>query len=689
MAEKKRKKKKKKRRKVRSEKRYGENSIREIIATQLSGLSEREREIALKALRAEFSDDIVDDALAILYDPDYKSRPVSIEQYLEDPYYLGWDDIYDVWKNELNDLFHPANKYQEWILGGCIGGGKTTAAVRAFTYIIYRYSRLRDPHAFYGLSAASLTVFGIYSVTKIQAQDVAFGKIRFMLENIPYFKKRFPVVERIKRVIRFSRYKRAQVISGSKEFHAIGMDLFAFLLDEGNFFQGPGKKSSLKEIKENVTEALKIYNNALRRIRSRFMQTGGGFPGMVFLISSKGNENAFLEEHIRNAEDRIRSGEVKLTEFAIWEVKPSHLFIKPKFRVQVGDATFESYILREDEEPRNPAKVIEVPGEYYEDFVIDCEQALRDHAGISTTGVSALIKDREAIVECISDEIRHPFGRQSIKLDYRTRDRLEDYFLAEQLFVVRNSRYYPRFHPQSGRFVHVDIALSNDAAGLAIGHVGEFRRVKRMREDRMTYYEDVVPIIWIDLMLQILPPGKGGEIGIDKIRQFIVNLRDMGLPILSVSADGYQSAGMLQILGSLDLPFATARLSVDRNDDPYCELRNAILERRIVYYQYDPFLKEVRNLIHDIDKRKVDHPENNPDGSKGSKDVSDAVAAVVYQCMQQPLTITNLDSEPVPLHVLAKQHGLEPNPENLGEKLLKRAGEMARVHSLRRRREDV
>lgn len=614
------------------------NAARERLAL----IPKEDREFALTLLEDAITGGQQYDAL---YSIDFKRKPVDIEQFLDDPMYMGsilYEDpnepgLWPRWRDELLDLFSPSTRYQEWILGGAIGVGKTTTVAIALTYMIYLLSCLRMPHKYYGLLGNMLMVFGVYSITKVQATDVAYGKVRWNLEHIPYFKRRFPLVEKTIRYTTFERNKRIRMIAGSREFHAVGMDLFAFVLDEGNFFKKnqAKTKTSIAEAQEAVTEAYKIYHQAFTRIESRFGKAGGGFAGMVFMISSKSSDLAFLEEHIKRQEKKIKEGKVKLTEFAIWDVRPKRYYILPKFEVEVGDETYSSRILKEHDVPRDPSKVIQVPGEYLDDFTMNVDQALRDHAGISTIDTTALIRDREAIMGCVTDKIEHPFTRQSIVLDYRGRAGLMDYFNPDSMLEIKRSRRLPIHHPQAARFCHVDLALTGDSAGLAIGHVAGMTRVKRMRDDGSFYYEDQ-PEIWIDFMLQIVPPAGSGQISIQKIRQFIIYLRATGLPIIFVSTDGYQSADMHQILRTLDEPFDSRVFSVDRTDEPYCFLRNAILEDRLRYYNYAPFLKEVRHLIHDLSARKVDHPLYFEDGSRGSKDISDAVAAVVTQCIETP-----------------------------------------------------
>ena len=53
-------------------------------------------------------------------------------------------------------------------------------------------------------------------------------------------------------------------------------------------------------------------------------------------------------------------------------------------------------------------------------------------------------------------------------------------------------------------------------------------------------------------------------------------------------------------------------------------------------YEYQPYIDEVLDLERNVKpnrQNKVDHPQKASKGGKGSKDVSDAVAGVVWLCL--------------------------------------------------------
>lgn len=573
-----------------------------------------------------------------VWEKDFLRVPVTIEQFLDDDYYLGsmTKDLFPIWRKELCNVFRPNTPVHEWIFGGAIGAGKTTIASIGLTYLTYYLSCLRDPHQYYGLMPGSTIVIGVYSVSKQQSYDTSFSKIQSFIDDSPYFRECFPRVKHIKSKIVFQNGK-IQVIAGSKELHAIGLDMWAFLLDEANFLQSKSSREDASSM------AYKIYNAARNRLKSRFMGADGAIPGMVMLVSSKKTHRSFLETHIDEVREEIKRGTVHLSEFSQWEVHPATNYTKEKFLVEIGDTVHPSRVLKDGVSPRPGAEVIEVPGEYCEEFERDVETALREIAGIATYGVCPLIHDKSIITANVSKDLEHPFVRESVTLDVQTDVSLDTFFIPERLFLVRRSHYAPKYDAHSPRFVHIDIGLTGDCMGMAMGHPGPFKEVTRQRGDG-TYYRDMCPSIIMDFMLRIKPP-EGSEIDISKARSFVISLRDMGMPIIKVTTDGFQSRDLTQIMRKLD--FESNVYSIDRTDEAYLYLRQTLLEKRLVTYPYRPFEIEVSDLERDIDARKVDHPEvSSITGLAGSKDVSDAVAGVVSSILIDPRALSEYSGTP-------------------------------------------
>jgi len=149
-------------------------------------------------------------------------------------------------------------------------------------------------------------------------------------------------------------------------------------------------------------------------------------------------------------------------------------------------------------------------------------------------------------------------------------------------------------------FVHVDMAKNRDAAGVAMSH-----------------YDHKMDKVVVDLMLSIRAP-KGDQLRLERFRQLVYELTNMGFAIGQVSVDSWQSVEFQQELALRG--YNVKQYSVDRTTEAYDTLVELMLAGRIDYY-YDPvFITEFQQLSL-IEGKKVDHPEG------GSKDLTDAVAA--------------------------------------------------------------
>lgn len=591
----------------------------------LDGLSQAERAYVQQCID-EMVDTGVSSTARQLAEADYKWMPVSCEQFLSDPYYMGGDPtaaLFPKCREALIDIFDGGKPPVEVILAGAIGWGKTTMAGLGICYEMYTMGCLRNPHAFYGIMPGAPITFALYSVSKEQSADSAFGKIISWIEQSPYFKEKMPKVGKHTTRAKFAGTP-ILLITGSQEVHAIGKDVYSFLLDEANFL------TSKNAGEDDQSRAYAIYTNAKDRLRSRFMDGEGEIPGKVWLISSKRTHASFLEKHVADSKDDISEGRTKLYEYSQWAVRPPEKFKKPKFQVEVGDRIYPSRILQPGEDARQGAEVIIVPGEYRESFEKDIDSALRNMAGVATVSMCPLFRDKTVIERCITDELAHPFTRPEITTDINDDVGIETYFRPEVLFQVKMSRYLLRSCPDAPRFMHVDIGLTSDSMGIACVHQSGWKTVRRTRGDG-TWYEDKAPVVTADFVIRIAPP-KGSEIDLSKMRAFIISLRDMGMHIWRVTLDGYQSRDTMQLLRKLD--FDAVLYSVDKTDDAYMTLRQAYTESRIRHYAYPTLQRELGELERNIEEGTVNHPKTSPStGLPGSKDVADALAGATYNCL--------------------------------------------------------
>lgn len=590
----------------------------------LDSLSECEQAVVLEWVSSAVVDGKVENAFwDTLWDVDYIRRPVSIETFLTDEYYLGKEtaNLHPLWMRDLKKVYAPNSRISEWIFTGAIGTGKSTIACAGMAYKLYLLSCLRNAARYYGLLPGSLMVFGIYSLTKKQVSDTGYYKLKQFLDMSPFFKRDFPRDMLLDSKVVFQKAS-LQVIPGSRSLHSMGLDLFSFLLDEVNFM----KAKFDPETQQMSGQAYELYNSTHARLMSRYMRPGGILPGMMFLVSSRGSKTAFLEERIKLAS---KLDSAYISDYALWDTKPKHRFILPHFNVEVGDKLASSRLLDGGTKARPGAQVIDVPGEFRRAFEEDIDRALRDIAGVATYNLSPLIRDRESVQDAVKDWLKSPFTTDKVTANLNDNTQLSSFFSREKVCRVENSQWVPRLNPGAPRCIHVDLSLRRDCAGIAMSHLGGMRRVKRLTvvgDDAGSESDVTAPYVFVDFMLRIVPPV-GSEIDLSKIRGFIVFLSKL-YNVVSITFDGFQSADSRQLLVKQGLP--ATLLSVDRNDLPYLTLRNALFERRLAYYNYQPAINELLDLTHDTDRAKVDHPEKASDDGPGRKDVADALCGSVH-----------------------------------------------------------
>lgn len=598
--------------------------IEEQLRKEMGSLSEEER-AALEILLAELRTGNTEGLFNALAESEYRTKPVSMAQFVKDPYYLGntCENIYPKLLEDLIELF--SGGYHESIFTGSIGWGKTFAASVGVCRVLYELSCLHDPYKTLGIAKDTNISLVCLSVNEQLATKVAFENIASKIKASPYFQKNFPF-EPTKKELRFpnSIWVAARATTDTS---SLGLNVIGGLLDETNFMPTKGKDAARYG---SVDHAEVIYNSIQRRMKSRF-QKKGKLPGMLFIVSSKKTSEDFTARRIRQARG---DPSVFVRDYALWDVKREN-YADEVFHVIVGNEQTPSKILDPSEaaalkvkQPENTT-LLEVPEDFRPDFEADLEGSIRDLAGCATVAISPFIQRREKILEAVEQDKRtygpnrHPFSTVSYDpskggsflWEKMIRD-IEERQMPGVSATVRR----PIINPQAPRHIHIDPALRNDALGFCMAHIAGWKDVIR-RSDQGTQYMERAPVYVVDLVLQVLPPP-GEEIILGDIRRIIYELHGHGYMITHVSLDSFQSRDTLQQLQQKG--YAADLVSVDTSMEPYETLKTAIYENRLFVYDYPPLLKELQQLEKDAVRRKVDHPP------KGSKDVADALAGCCY-----------------------------------------------------------
>lgn len=188
--------------KYRSFRTHEEN--KKLLLEEIKNLTPEEK-AAFRVLLKEMAEEKAPEEPSLLDyigNAEFKQRPVDIETFVKDPYYLGdtCENIFPVLLQDLKKIFTEG--YNEVILTGAIGIGKSYLASIGVCRVLYEISCLKDPHKSFGLAKDSNISVVVLSVNETLAVKVAFENIATKIENSPYFEKNFPF-KKMKKEMKF------------------------------------------------------------------------------------------------------------------------------------------------------------------------------------------------------------------------------------------------------------------------------------------------------------------------------------------------------------------------------------------------------------------------------------------------------------------------------------------------------
>ena len=575
------------------------------ILDVLAGLSEsnRRRQCVnlLKDYRASGGGKVEFNAMKSSYG--MIAKPVGMREFIQSPEYMdAANTIYPAVLEALVEI--DEGDYEEAIFTGGIGSGKSTGGLYTLARTLYVLSLYENPQREFALDPASEIELVIQSATATLAKDVGFKRVKSMISKAPYFKQWFSPDPNITTQLNFPKNIMLKFLTG-KDTAALGQNVYSGIIDEVNHMERVEK--SVKVTSADVyNQADALYNSILNRRQSRFMRQGR-LPGVLCLVGSRNYPGQFTDkkeaERLAEINEHGRS-RIYLYDKCAWHIKPWQ-YTGETFRVFHGDSSRRPRILEKEEEV--PAKdshlISNVPEEYRPNFARDMIGSLSDVAGVSTMTRHPYITATEAIASI--------FGKRESILNFDYAD-----FSQDTVKVLEGNIS----DPGQPRYVHIDLSRTVDCAGVACGYVKRFVPVvaKNAAESNRMH---MAPEIHYDFILQVRPPPRD-EIQYSEIRRLIISLRDLGLPVMFLSADAYQSTDTLQIMRQHGM--RTGELSLDRDMKPYNIFRTALLDGRLHAPEHDVAKQEIVGLKVDKDKGRVDHSP----GGINSKDCADAMAGV-------------------------------------------------------------
>lgn len=512
----------------------------------------------------------------------YKKMPPSIDEFIEDEYYLGLvtKNLYPFWREQLREIFPTPihTRYPILVITGSIGSGKSTFSRICSEYMTCRLDHLIDPHRSMGMMPGKKIVFNYLMPNRASADIEFLGTLGEWNQISPYFREGM--------INGIDQYD--YLTEGLRGGTPIGRDVIFYVLSELNFLP--------------YDRAFDKLNTALKRWSSRFKRFIDYF-GMVIIDTSSKDDDSIAEDFINNNPygDMVKS--IHTTE---WEVK-SHLnyyFKKGSFKVYKGDSIHAPFIVNASNpitEEYDPDLFINVPEELRADFEFNLEKALMDQAGVALKSTDKFIPNFSKIEDGFC--LPKPY-KDVIDVDFFDPNDKIIYQIEEGLKLIPSDRIL---------FIHYDIGVVSDLSGIGISYFDSWRNYGKDKNNK----DMKLPFVKTPIAIGV-SRRKDQETSIFKLQEFIIDLSERWE--IYFSADQFCSRQLLQNLELVGIP--SSYVSVDRTDQPYMYYKT-LLNNHIWQGPKNALLmKEVSEL-----KRiagKVDHP------ATGSKDVADGVCGSIY-----------------------------------------------------------
>lgn len=565
---------------------------------ELNGLSEQEKELALKILQ-EYSKEETSNTYQQMIMADYKEIPVDIITFIKDRKYLGnaWHlssgkcKLFPAWEQKLLDVFpdNISTNFNHLILSGARGLGKSEIAVTCGIYMLYRVMCLKNPHDYFNLKPTEKIAFAFMNITEALAYDIGVSKFQSTVQSSPWFMDRGTITGKNDLIWNPPDY--IDIIVGSQPRHVIGQAVLFGFFDEISFIAN-------QDIEKQKQKALDMIDTAIGGMKTRFTNNGKN-PGLIVLASSKRSEKSFLETHMKK-KAQTDGDNTYIVDEPVWNIRPASEYSGKKFYVAQGNKFLVSEVIPDNTEDiqswRNRGyKILEVPVEYKANFLEDIDRALCDYAGVSSSDITKYIS--AARLQSVKHEnVLNPFIKDVIEVGNAPNDLVQYYDFFDLSKMDNALKYKPLY-------IHLDMSLTGDKTGIAgVWIIGKKPHQEGVPDSKEMYFQAAFSV-------SIKAP-KGYQVSFEKNRQFIYWLKEQGFNIKGVSSDTFQSADLAQQLTAKKYNYSI--ISVDRVKDgvcqPYQYFKNTIYEERIKLYDSELLTEEILGLERNS-AGKIDHPD--------------------------------------------------------------------------------
>lgn len=525
--------------------------------------------------------------------------------------------------------------------------GKDFSVQVAFARLANLLLCLKSPQDYYGMPHQTIIHMMNVAASAPQAHGVFFKPLRTLLTRSPWFNGThghdfkfegdLPGPQAIE--MRFT--KQVELISGHSQAETLeGKNLLAAVADEISAFPTIAEtKARTGRTPARSADAIidMLKSSATTRFPEHFKLAQISYPRYQGDAIEKAIEKGHKDNKINPASRFYVSGPIPT-----WDVNPRYDVYE---RIEVPGAT--------EPVPNVPSII----GDYASDPAYarakyECRPELAEHrfmgndaaiaAAFSPRSGSPSLPDYQDGVDPLLDEppvtIEYYYGTDTSDSAVAAGGYEATQVPGWQVRFV----YHPEFRPILGALyaIHGDMAISGDAAGVAMCHVASYdTREDQHAADQRT---EMRPQVTMDFATSftadpsatvpedyddstIAGQRVAREVQIRWYRKLVWELKARGFAIASVSNDGFESADALQILSAWGLN--AQRISVDRltgsTSAPYETLKDVLYDGRLRGYPHKRLVSELQRL-QKLSNGKIDHP------SDFGKDIADALAASVY-----------------------------------------------------------
>jgi hypothetical protein len=550
-----------------------------------------------------------DDFLDALKSDSFKERPVNAKAFVEGEDYLGQpplsqvqydiveamsqiyrlEDVIDLLGEEEGRRYYKKYTKNEVILQLGKGSGKDFTSTVACAYIVYKLLCLKDPARYFGKPSGDAIDIINVAINAQQAKNVFFKGFKTKIEKSPWFAGKFYAKAES---IEFE--ESITVYSGhsERESHE-GLNLILAVLDEiSGFAQEIGGGNDQGKTADNIYKAFRAS------VDSRFPDLGKvallSFPRFPGDFISQRYDAVIAEKTVTNKTHKFimnpdlpedaegNSLEINWDEDEIVSYKYPGVFAlkRPTWVV-------------------NPTRKVD---DFKLAFYTDLGDAMQRFACIPTFASDAFFKQRDKVRAAMT--LRNP---------------LDQFRRFDETFVPDPDKIY---------FVHADLAQRHDKCAVAIAHVDKWVSIQVIKD-----YQQVAPVVVVDAVAYWEPKVEG-PVDLSEVKQWIQNLRRLGLNLGMVSFDRWQSFDIQNELKQIGLRTETVSVAKKHYED----MAMLIYEERLAMPAIDLLFEELTELKI-MKGNRVDHPR------KSSKDLADAVCGAIFGAISHTPKDQNLEVE--------------------------------------------